>query len=72
MVEVTPAPAWDSCVDNPSVGNFNLGKKSGQANFEEKTKSFNEENRLTATDKDAQVIFLFLENKAQSLGKFVT
>ena len=64
MAAVPPAPAADSWVDNTNVGNFNLGTKAGQEIFEKKTKSLKEENRLTATKKDAQDISRLLENKA--------
>ena len=72
MAAVPPAPAADSWVDNTNVGNFNPGTKSGQAIFENKTKGLKEDNRLTATKKDAQAISLFLENRAPALGKFVS
>ena len=72
MAEVSPALAADSWVDNTNVGNFNTGTKSGQAIFENKTKDLKEDNRLTATKKDAQAISRFLENRAPALGKFVS
>ena len=72
MAAVPPAPAADSWVDNTNVGNFNLGTKAGQEIFEKKTKSLKEENRLTATKKDAQDISRLLENKAPWLGKVIT
>ena len=53
MAAVPPAPEADSWFDNPNVGNFNPGTKSGQAILEKKTKGLKEENRLTATNKDA-------------------
>ena len=58
---VPPALATESWVDNSNVGNFNPGTKVGQANFEKKTKVLKEKNRLTATKKDAQTIWLFFE-----------
>ena len=72
MAAVPPAPAADSWVDNLNVGNFNPGTKAGQAIFEKKTKGLMEENRITATKKDANAIHCFLENKAPYLGKVVT
>ena len=42
MAAVPPAPAADSWVDNPNVGNFNPGTKSGQEIFEKNTKGFRE------------------------------
>ena len=72
MEAVPPAPAADSWVDNSNVGNFNPGTKSGLAIFEKKTKGLKEENRLTATNKDAQAIHRFFENKYLALGKVVT
>ena len=72
MSSVPPAPAADSWVDNPNVCNINPGTKSGQAILEKNTKGLKEENRLTATKKDAQAIHCFLENKAPELGKVVT
>ena len=72
MAAVPPAPAADRWVDNPNVGNFNPGKKSGQVIFKKKTKSLKEENILAATKKDAQAIRRFLENKALALGKVIT
>ena len=72
MAAVPPAPAADSWVDNPNVGNFNPGKKEGQEIFENNTKDIKEENRLTATNKDAQAIPLLFENKALEAGKIVT
>ena len=38
MVALPPALAADSWADNPNVGNFNPGTKSGQEIFEKKTK----------------------------------
>ena len=72
MAAVPPAPATDSWVDNPNVGHFNKGTKSGQEIFEKNTKGIKEENHLTATKKDAQAIRRLLENKAPELGKVVT
>ena len=72
MAEVPPAPATDSWVNNPNVGNFNPGTKSGQAIFENNTKGLKEYKRLTATNKDAQAIRCFLEDRAPDLGKVVT
>ena len=72
MSEVPPALAADSWVDNPNVGNFNPGTKAGQAIIEKKTKGLNEENRLTATQKDAQAIGNLLGNKSPALAKVVT
>ena len=72
MAEVPPAPEADSWVDNPNVCNLNKGTKLGQNVFENKTKGLKEENRLTATNKDAQAIRRFLENKFPELGKVVT
>ena len=72
MAAVPPALAADSWVDNPNVGNFNPGTKSGQAIIEKKTNGLNEENRLTATKKDAQAIGHLLENKSPELAKVVT
>ena len=72
MAEVPPAPEADSWVDNPNVCNLNKGTKLGQNVFENKTKGLKEENRLTATKKDAQSILSFLENKAPALGKVFT
>ena len=42
MAAVPPAPEADSWVDNTNAGNFNRGKKSGQAIFEKKTKGLKE------------------------------
>ena len=72
MAEIPPAPAAEIWVDNPSVGNFNTGTKSGQAIFEKKTIDLKEENCLTATKKDYQAIRRFLYNKSPALGKVVT
>ena len=72
MAAVPLAPAADSWVDNPNVGNFNPGTKAGQEIFEKKTQGLKEKNRLKATNKDAQAIRRFLENKASDLGKVVT
>ena len=72
MEALPPAPAAVSWVDNPNVGNFNPGKKAGQAIFEKKKKVLKEQKHLTATKNDAQAIRHFLENKAQALGKGVT
>ena len=72
MAAVPPSPAADSWVDNPNVGKFNPGTKSGQLILEKKTKGIKEENRLTATNKDAQAIRRFLENKAPASVKVVT
>ena len=72
MTAVPPAPAAESWVDNTNVGNFNSGTKAWQAIFEKNTKGPKEENRLTATKKDAQAICCFLGNKAPALGKVVT
>ena len=72
MAAVTPSPAANSWVDNPNVGNFNQGTKLGQEIFENKTKCLKEENHLTATKKDAQAIYRFLENKTPALGKVIT
>ena len=41
MEAVPPAPAANSWVDNPNVGRFNPGKKSGQEIYEKKTKGLN-------------------------------
>ena len=38
MVAGPTAPAADSWVDNPNVGNFNPGKKAGQAIFRKEEK----------------------------------
>ena len=59
MSEVPLALAADSWVDNPNVGNFNPGKKSGQYIFANKIKCLMEDNRLSAT-KDDQAILSFL------------
>ena len=72
MAAVPPSPVVDSWVDNPNVGKFNPGTEAGQAIFENMTKGTKEENLLTATNKDAQVIRRFLKNKAPALGKVVT
>ena len=69
---VPPDPAEDSWVDNPNVGSFNTVTKVGQEIFENKTKGLKEENGLTATNKDAQAIRCFLEDRAPDLGKVVT
>ena len=61
MAAVPTAPAADSWVDNPNVGNFNPVTKAGQRILERKKKGLKEENRLTATKKDAQAIRRFLE-----------
>ena len=72
MAKVPPARAVDSWVDNTNFGNFNPGKKSGQAIFENETKGLKDKNSLTATKKYAQSILSFLENKAPALGKVGT
>ena len=69
MAAEPPSPAADSWVDNPNVGNFNTGTKSGQEIFENKTKCLKEEKLLTATNKYAQAVRRFLENKSPALGK---
>ena len=71
MAAVPPAPVAYSWDDNPNVGNFNPVTKSGHAIFENNTNGLMEENRLTATMRDAQTIFSFLEIKSPSLGKFL-
>ena len=72
IAAVPPSPAADIWVDNPNVGNFNLGKKAGQAIFEKNTKGIKEEKRLTTTKKDAQAILCLLENKYPALVKVIT
>ena len=72
MVAVPLAQAAESWVDNPNVGNFNPGKKSGQEIFENNTKGIKEEKRLTTTKKDAQAILCLLENKYPALVKVIT
>ena len=62
---VPPSPAAKSWVYNPNVGNINPGKKVGQAIFEKKIKVLKEENRLTATKKDAQAILISCKKKLQ-------
>ena len=71
MSEVPLALAADSWVDNPNVGNFNPGKKSGQSIFANKINCLMVDNRLSATKVD-QAICIFLENRVPKLGKFVT
>ena len=72
MAAVTPAPTADNCIYNPNVINFNTGTKAGQEVFENNIKGLKEENRLTATKKNARVIRRFLENKYKELGKLIT
>ena len=69
MTSVPPAPAADSWVDNPNVGNFNPVTKAGQAILEKKTKGLKEENRPTSTNKDSQAIRCFLGGGISGIRK---
>ena len=57
---------------NPYHGKLNPSTKTGQANFEKKTKGLPADESFTATKKDSQGIRRLLQAKSSSLGAVVT
>lgn len=71
-VAPAPAPAIEKWTENPNLGNFNPGTKSGSEIFKMKSKGLSDDKRLTLDKKDAQTFKRLLEAKSPTLGRVIT
>ncbi len=67
-VAPAPAPAIKKWTENPNLGNFNPGTKSGSKIFKMKSKGLSDDRKLTLDKKDAQAFKCLLEAKSPTFG----